>query len=399
MHALSLASGLLIASLLGSPALAQAKKGSTPPARETVRYFQFSGDLLGEVPIDGILKEVRLGAKLVSAVLDVCHSIPNAEPRKDRFVVNLKVDGDRLTGTAQSQEEKVPVSVSLNRTLAGGTVSFTGFITQGQTRTEVSSSDNTDMGEDEFRENQPAEELIVAAPADFTEVSPGSIAVRVKRPSLLAVVNELRSQSAAVDLDSLTTECATLRTGEHVIRAEIDPERAAAILARLKAVPGVVNAGWTSGDYIIDSAVRIEAAAWRGADGRPDKSRLAAAIADSIARSLDAKVDATAWDAVRGELSIKLARPNKAVPQLNLTDLLEFVAVATPEKPGGDGALVIWLKYNGLETVDRGPEPHLKLMAGAGEREGPIVSVDELVRSLAHDLKGKYWDSNNSAWQ
>ena len=399
MHALSLASGLLIASVLGSPALAQAKKGSTPPVRETVRYFQFSGDLLGEVPIDGILKEVRLGAKLVSAVLDVCHSIPNAEPRKDRFVVNLKVDGDRLTGTAQSQEEKVPVGVSLNRTQAGGTVGFTGFITQGQTRTEVSSSDNTDMGEDEFRENQPAEELIVAAPADFTEVSPGSIAIRVKRPSLLAVVNELRSQSAAVDLDSLTTECPTLRTGEHIVRAEIDPERAAAIVARLKAVPGVVNAGWTSGDYIIDSAVRIEAAAWRGADGRPDKSRLAAAIADSIARSLDAKVDATAWDAVRGELSIKLARPNKAVPQLDLTDVLEFVAAVTPEKPGGDGALMIWLKYNGLETLDRGPEPHLKFMASAGDREGPIVSVEDLVRSLAHDMKGKYWDSNNSAWQ
>jgi hypothetical protein len=27
------------------------------------------------------------------------------------------------------------------------------------------------------------------------------------------------------------------------------------------------------------------------------------------------------------------------------------------------------------------------------------VSVDDLVRSLAHDLKGKYWDSNNNAWQ
>jgi hypothetical protein len=79
--------------------------------------------------------------------------------------------------------------------------------------------------------------------------------------------------------------------------------------------------------------------------------------------------------------------------------VLEFVAAATPEKPGGDGALIIWLKYNGLETVDRGPEPHLKFMASAGDREGPIVSVEDLVRSLAHDLKGKYWDSNNAAWQ
>ncbi len=265
MRAFSLlASALLLLAMPGPPALAQAKKSSPPPLRETIRYFQFSGDLLGELPIDGILKEVRLGAKIVSAVLDVCHSIPNAEPRKDRFVVSLKVEGDHMTGTGQSQEEKVPVTVNINRTHTGRTVNFAGVITRGETRTEVSSADNTDMSEDEFRENQPAEELIVATPADFTEVSPGSVAIRVKRPSLIGVVNELRNQGAAVDLDSLTTECTTLRAGEHVVRAEIDPERAAAIVARLKALPGVVNAGWTTGDYIIDNAVRLEAAAWRG---------------------------------------------------------------------------------------------------------------------------------------
>ena len=88
---------------------------------------------------------------------------------------------------------------------------------------DADSADNTDMSEDEFRENQPAEESIVAAPADFTEVSPGSIAIRVARRSLVGVVDELKRARAAVELESLMAGCATLRSGEHVVRATVDP--------------------------------------------------------------------------------------------------------------------------------------------------------------------------------
>ena len=133
MHALPLvASSFLLISMLGSPAFAQAKKSPAPAP--TVRYFQFSGDLLGDLPIDAFLKEVRQGGRVVAAVLDVCHSIEDAEPRKDRFVVELKPEADRLTGSGRSQEENVPVSVDLGRRQNGPTVSFTGSITRDRTR-------------------------------------------------------------------------------------------------------------------------------------------------------------------------------------------------------------------------------------------------------------------------
>ncbi len=400
MHAVALlASAFLVLAPLGSPAFAQAKKGPSPSAAPTVRYFQFSGDLLGETPIDAFLKEERQGARVVSALLDVCYAIPNAEARRDRFAVNLKVEGDKLTGSGQSQEEKTAVTVNLTRKQSGTTFSFTGFITQGQTRNEVKSTENTDMSEDEFRDNQPAEELIVAEPADFTEVSPGSIALRVKRESLMAVVNALKTQKAAVEFDGLTAGCPTLRSGEHVVRADIEPEQAAALVGKLKALPGVVNAGWTNGDYIIDNAVRIEQAGWRGADGKLDRAKLASSVADSVAKALAAKVEAAAWDAASGELSLKLVRANQAAPQLNLTDVFEFVAAVGPEKPGGNGALVVWLKYNSLETIDRGPEPRLKLTSVSSEREGSIVNLEEIMRALARDLNGQYWNPASGAWQ
>jgi hypothetical protein len=400
MHAVALlASTFLLIATFASPAFAQAKKGPSPSAAPTVRYFQFSSDLLGDTPIDAFLKEVRQGARVVAALLDVCYAIPDADPRKDRFAVNLKVEGDKLTGSGQSQEEKAPVTVNLTRKQIGTTFSFTGFITQGQTRNEVNSLDNTDMSEDEFRDNQPAEELIVAAPADFTEVSPGSVAIRVKRDSLIGVVNELKSQKAAVEFDGLTTGCPTLRSGEHVVRAEIELERAAALVGKLKTLPGVVNVGWTNGDYTIDSAVRIEQALWRGADGKLDRAKLASSLADSVAGALAAKVEAATWNAASGELSLKLVRGNQAAPQLDLTDVFEFVAAVGPEKPGGNGALVVWLKYNSVETVDRGPEPRLTLMPTSSDRDGLSVDLDEIMRALARDLNGQFWNPGSGAWQ
>ena len=59
------ASGLLVLAMLGSPAFAQAKKN--PPPKDTIRYFQFSGDLLGDLPIDAFMKETRQGTRVTAA--------------------------------------------------------------------------------------------------------------------------------------------------------------------------------------------------------------------------------------------------------------------------------------------------------------------------------------------
>src|SRR4029450_9783260 len=100
--------------------------------------------------------------------------------QKDRFVVNLAVNGQTLSGTTQSIKDQLPVTVKLVRKPTGDTFEFKGKISVGQTVTEVTSADNSDLREKEFRDNQTTDDGIAAAPKDFSEVSPESIGVRVK---------------------------------------------------------------------------------------------------------------------------------------------------------------------------------------------------------------------------
>src|ERR1700761_2970675 len=114
--------GLTAASL--GPALAQMKLApkSTPGASET-RYFT-SIDGLMDGNADVILKETRQGKTVTAAVLDVCYPVAKNSDRKDRFVVNLQIAGQTLTGTTQSLGAKAPVTVKLTRKPTGDTFEF-----------------------------------------------------------------------------------------------------------------------------------------------------------------------------------------------------------------------------------------------------------------------------------
>src|SRR6478752_9851621 len=119
--------GLLTAS--SDLALAQMKLSpkAAPGAIET-RYFT-SIDGLMEGNADAILKETRQGKTVTSAVLDVCYPAEKGSDRKDRFVINLAVNGSSLTGTTQSVRDKLPVTVKLTRKpTADNTFEFKGQI-------------------------------------------------------------------------------------------------------------------------------------------------------------------------------------------------------------------------------------------------------------------------------
>jgi methionine synthase I (cobalamin-dependent) len=72
---------------------------STPGANET-RYFT-SIDGLMQGNADVILKETRQGKTVTAAVLDVCYPAEKGSDRKDRFVANLAVSGQTLTGISE----------------------------------------------------------------------------------------------------------------------------------------------------------------------------------------------------------------------------------------------------------------------------------------------------------
>jgi hypothetical protein len=380
-------------------ALAEMKLSTkaAPGANET-RYFT-SIDGLMEGNADVILKETRQGKTVTSAVLDVCYPAEKGSDRKDRFVANLAVNGQTLTGSTQTLGDKLPVTVKLVRRPTGDSFEFKGQISVGQTVTEVASSDNSDLSEKEFQDNQTTDDGITPAPVDFTEVSPESIGVRVKLDAALDFLKGLKGQDVEVSLSSLTVSCDALRAGEQTINLSTDPNRAAALIAKLKSSPGVVAAGWTTGIVEMERSIRFSAADWRDGD-KPNRDKLAAAIAGVLTKTLSAKSSSSAWDANTGTLRLTFKRPSQLFPALELTETIEVTALVAPDKPGGSDRLMLWIGNPVTTTTDESAGAKLNLAdeASANE-EGDQKDDNGSVEALAKEFKGQRWDADKSAWK
>jgi hypothetical protein len=389
--------GLMTAS--SDLALAQMKLSpkATPGANE-VRYFT-SIDGLMDGNADAILKETRQGKAVTSAVLDVCYPAEKGSARKDRFVVNLAVNGQTLTGATQSISDKLPVTVKLARKPTGDTFEFKGQISVGQTVTEVASTDNSDLSEKEFQDNQTTDDGITAAPKDFSEVSPESVGVRVKLDAALDFLKGLKGQDAEVSLNSLTVSCDALRAGEQTINISVDPERAAALIAKFKSLPGVVAAGWSSGIMEMERSIRFAAAGWRDGD-RLNKDKLAAAIANVLSKTLSAKSSSSAWNANNGKLKLTFKRPSELFPALGLTETVEVTALVAPDKPGASDRLMLWISNPVISTTDETAGPKLNVTEeSSADEEGDQKDDNGSVDALAKEFKGQRWDTDKSVWK
>jgi hypothetical protein len=391
----------LIGLVTASPDLAFAQMKLSPkaaPGTNEVRYFT-SIDGLMDGNADVVLKETRQGKTVTSAMLDVCYPAAKGSDRKDRFVANLAVNGQTLTGTTQSISDKLPVTVKLVRRPTGDTFEFKGQISVGQTVTEVTSTDNSDLSEKEFQDNQTTDDGITAAPKDFTEVSPESIGVRVKLDAALDFLKGLKGQDVEVSLNSLTVSCDALRAGEQTINISVDPEHAAALIAKSKSLPGVVAAGWTSGIVEMERAIRFNAAGWRDGD-RLNKDKLAATIANVLAKTLSAKAWSSTWNANTGKLKLTFKRPSQLFPALDLTETIEVSALVAPDKPGPSDRLMLWIGNPVISTTDEAAGPKLNLAEDtSADEEGDQKDDNGSVDALAKEFKGQRWDVDKTAWK
>jgi hypothetical protein len=383
-------SGLALAQMKLSPKAA--------PAASEVRYFT-SIDGLMDGHADVVLKETRHGKTVTAAVLDVCYPAEKGSDRKDRFVANLAVNGPALTGTAQSLGDKQPVTVKLTRKPTGDTFEFKGQISVGQTVTEVDSTENSDLSEREFKDSQSSDDGITPAPKDFTEVSPESIAVRIKLDATLDFLKGLKGEHLEIALSSLSVSCDALRAGEQTLHITVDPERSAALIAKARAAPGVVAAGWTSGVVEMDRTIRFAAADWRDGD-KLNRDKLAAAISGVLTKTLSAKASSAAWDANTGKLKLTLKRPSQIFPALGLTETVEVTALVAPDKPGPSDRLMLWIGSPAVSTADETSGPKLNLADEASlDEEGEQKDDNGSVDALAREFKGQRWDADKSAWK
>jgi hypothetical protein len=386
--------------LSSETAFAQMKlitKPATSSANETRYFTSIDGLMNGEA--DVVLKETRQGKNATSAVLDVCYPVTKGSERKDRFVVNLAANGQTLTGTAQSIGEKLPVTVKLVRRPTGDTFEFKGQISVGPTVTDVSSTDNSDLSEKEFLDNQATDDNLAAAPKDFAEVSPEAVAVKVKLDSALDFLKSLKGQDVEVGLGSLAVTCDALRAGEQTITLSVDPDRAAALIEKSKSMPGVVAAGWTSGVVEMERSIRFAAADWRDGD-KLNKDKIAVKIASVLAKTLAAKPSASAWNASTGKLKLTFKRPSQIFPALDLTETLEVSALVSPDKPGGSDRLMLWIGNPVISTADETAGSKLNLSDEAsGDEEGDQNNDNGSVDALAREFKAQRWDADKSAWK
>ena len=385
-----------------SPSLAFAQMklpSKTAPGAVETRYFTAIDGLM-EGNADVILKETRQGKTVTAATLDVCYPAAKGSDSKDRFVANLAVNGQNLTGTTQSVGEKLPVTIKLARKPTGDTFEFRGQITIGQSVTEVTSTDNSDLSEKEFLDNQTSDDGITPAPKDFTEVSPEAFGVRVKLDVALDFLKGLKGEAVEIGLSSLSISCDALRAGEQTINLTADPERTAALIAKAKSMPGVVAAGWTSGSVEMDRAIRFAAAEWRDAD-RINKDKIASAVAGVLAKTLAAKPSGTEWNANTGKLTLTFKRPSPVYPPLALTENIEVTALVSPDRPGASDRLMLWISSPVITTSDEGTGPKLNLSEeSTGDEEGGEPKDDNgSVEALAKEFKGQRWDADKSVWK
>ena len=386
--------------LLPDAALAQMKLPSkAAPAGNEIRYFT-SIDGLMDGNADAVLKETRQGKNVTAAVLDVCYPAEKGSDRKDRFVVNLAVNGQTLTGTTQSITDKLPVTVKLLRKPTSDSFEFRGQITVGQTVTEVASSDNSDLSETEFLENQTSDDGITPAPKDFTEVSPESVGVRVKLEATLDFLNSLKGQAVEVSLGSLPVTCDALRAGQQTINLTVDPEHATALVDKARSMPGVVAAGWTSGSVEMDRTIRFPAADWRDGD-KINKDKLATAMANVLSKTLAAKPSGAAWNANTGKLKLSFKRPSQLFPSLGLTENVEITALASADKPGASDRLILWVSSPVITTTDEsaGPKLNLSEESSSDEEGGEPRGDNGSLEALAREFRGQRWDADKSAWK
>src|SRR6476660_2992384 len=112
---------LLLGLATATPHLAFAQMklpAKTAPGAVETRYFTAIDGLM-DGNADVILKETRQGKTVTAASLDVCYPVAKGSERKDRFIANLTVSGQNLTGSTQSINDKLPVTVKLARKAAG----------------------------------------------------------------------------------------------------------------------------------------------------------------------------------------------------------------------------------------------------------------------------------------
>jgi hypothetical protein len=349
------------------------------------------------------LIEQAEGTKISSATADLCFAfgVDNTTGVHtlrdfDRVVIPLKIEGNRFSGNATSTEGKRPVAVNFERRAGeGGRLTLSGSVSvDGQV---YPISKDPAFGKDPEEESAPF--LVVAKPQVFDETAaPNTVAIKYRRQSLPDLLEMLRSANARIELTSSALDkCGILRSGFDYLRVTTPPDEAQALVSKLRKLPYVIDAGWTS-PFSASPAVRIGDSRWV-TKGVLDRGKAAGELSQAIAKHIGATVAGSEWDAQTGELKVRLKRPSRLFPGLGLTETFQAVALIAPGRFGETGRAMIWGPLITGDIVDDRPAPRLSIVPlalYAGPQDGIVINIEPEV--LGGLLQSEWLDSSSGAW-
>ncbi|HRF10475.1 MAG TPA: hypothetical protein PL193_17810 [Xanthobacteraceae bacterium] len=314
----------------------------------------------------------------------------------DRLLLPLRADGASLTGNATSSEKKEPVAVKLQRRAASdGRLVFSGIIEIGGKSFPVTSEPTGGA------EPSPETEYvnIVEGPEGFDEGnSPNTVGIKYRRGTLPVLLEALRDANVKIDLTSSAIDrCASLRSGEEYLRLITAPEESQALVERLRKLPNVLRAGWST-PQLWTPTVRVGKARWVS-KGVLDRQKVAGDLAAAVAKHVGASITGTNWDAKSGELKVSFKRPSKLFPGLGLTETYQMTALVTADRFGETNNALIWGPTISGEVVDERSGNRLTfvpLYLYAGPPEGIVINVEPEI--LAALLDAESWNSSDGVW-
>lgn len=343
-----------------------------------------------------VVRERRNGAKIESAQIDICYqTTPNGA--FDRAVFEMKPEGNEITGTGVSHYKKTPVSFRYSSAYQNDSLTYKGIVKIGAQETSFTSSYVSEMTEKEYQEGIHRLPLM-EKPNDFTVVSPQWVAIRTKVGTMPALIEYLRGQNVVLDsVSGLVEDCDALRAGSQAIQFIVHPERAEAVMAGARKLPGVIAAGWGGYSNMI-YGIRLDAAVW-SEGGKPARKKIETALAKAIAQAVGGEFVSAASDPRTGDLTLNFTRKSQFFPGLGFIDKIEVIALAEYERPVKADHVVVWINSLRAVLADEGAGARLQfrtLQELGGE--GLYIDAEPVVEAIAREMKGKTWNTVDERW-
>ena len=382
----------LVAALAAGDGVAQERITFTPTV-----------ETADNVQVDLRISETWSGSQLTAATADLCIGTDVdfsngvvAVGDYDRALLQLKIDGAAATGTAVSDIAKRQATVQFaRRPQLDGKVIFEGSITfNGKTYTI---------------RREPRESMSLRIDAHYTKpnnkpivfddvVTPNAISVTLKYGTLGELVEAVRGVKARLDLSSSESDkCTNLRLGTQQIRMLTPPTESQALVARLRQLSFVVDAGWTS-YYGAMLSAGVSGNGWV-VNGVLNREKVSSEFSAAVAKHIDARLVSAGWDEKSGELKMKFERPSKLFPKSGLIESYEMVTLIAPDRFGPTDRALIWgpTIYGDISEAGLGPDLGVvPLQLYAGPQQGIVINIPET--EMAKLVKGEGFDFNSGRW-